>query len=155
MNRLWIACVIAMGCVGPDSNYVDLEGHSRPAPDCGEPDSGMACACPGASVCRGPDWLEARCLQDGTWEKTDVSCVLGLNCRTTMDCAEGEVCCGDPNTGSWGTQIANANCRRGSCSSYTVQLCQSASECVQPDFACNEQDSAYGGGNVSSCHRAN
>jgi hypothetical protein len=82
-------------------------------------------------------------LGDGTWQKTDLSCVLGLHCRASSDCASGQACCGDPYKGWWGTQIYASSCQPAPCSSDTLQLCKDSTECVQPGFACGALDLAY------------
>ncbi len=155
MGKSWIAPVVAAvcvsvlgagGCIGPDGS-----GPPGPPPDCGEPDSGEPCTCPGSQACSGPEFVVFTCLGNGAWEKTDLSCVLGLNCRQSADCMQGQVCCADPYTGSWGTQITSSSCKTGQCSSDTVQLCQSSAECVHPGFACGALDEAYGGGSVRNC----
>jgi len=66
-----------------------------PPPVCSLPDSGEACTCPGSSVCTGPGWLWSKCLDDGTWEKTDASCVA----EDTAD-APGEDATRQANPGS-------------------------------------------------------
>src|SRR5579884_2458907 len=91
---------------------------------CSLPDSGEPCTCPGSTICPlGEDvWLT--CSDSGSWEQTDRSCVLGLNCRASADCTSGQACCGDPYTGWWGTQITASSCRSTPCPSDLVQLCQ-------------------------------
>ena len=79
-----------------------------------------------------------KCLDNGAWQKTDLSCALGLHCKASADCMSGQVCCGDPYTGSWGTQITSSSCEPAMCSSDTVQLCQGSGDCVQPGFVCGE-----------------
>ncbi len=155
MMRLAIALSLT-ACSGPGTSNVDAKASgalAEPAPDCPlpTPDGGELCSCPGTSICPfGQDtWL--KCSDSGTWETTDLSCVLGLHCRTSADCMSGQACCGDPYTGSWGTQITSSSCQPAPCSSDTVQLCQSSVECVQPGFVCGAQDEAYGGGSVLSC----
>jgi hypothetical protein len=125
--------------------------RSQPPPLCSVPDSGEPCACPGSSVCTPPQWVWFNCLDSGAWEKTDLSCELVLNCRASDDCMSGQACCGDPYTGWWGTQITSSSCRPAPCSSDTVQLCQSSTECVQSGFVCGAHDLAYGGGSVLNC----
>jgi hypothetical protein len=133
-------------CNGSDPAF-----RSQPAPFCPLPDSGNPCTCPGSSVCTGPQWVQFKCLDSGAWEKTDLSCVLGLNCRASTDCMSGQACCGDPYTGTWGTQITSSSCQPAPCSSDTVQLCQGSAECVQPGFVCGARDLAFDGGSVLSC----
>src|SRR5258708_4847749 len=132
MNMSWIALVIAAGCAGGlgascNSDDTAVNYKSRPGPVC-LPDI-VPCTCPGGSVCPADEPVWSKCLEDGSWEKTDLSCVLGLNCRSSADCESGEVCCGDPYTGTWGTQITSSSCRPAQCSSDTVQLCQTSTEC--------------------------
>jgi hypothetical protein len=150
-NLSWIApifaAVLGAGCSASGG------APSAPPPSCGLPGSGQPCTCPGSSVCTLTDSVWFKCLDDGTWQKTDLSCVLGLNCRSSADCASGQACCGDPYTGSWGTQITSSSCQPAPCSSDTVQLCQSSAECVQPGFGCGAQDEAYGGGSVLNCSK--
>ncbi len=156
MNFALIVAAVCLSVLGAGCNSGDPAGAapSAPAPLCPLPDSGELCTCPGSSVCTGPEWVVFKCLDSGAWEKTDLSCVLGLNCRASADCMAGQACCGDPYTGWWGTQITSSSCQPAPCSSDTVQLCQSAAECVEPGFACGAQDLAYGDGSVLNCSPA-
>jgi hypothetical protein len=129
--------------------------HSEPSRDCGEPKSGEPCTCPGSSACPADASVEFKCLDSGIWEKTDLSCVLGLNCRTSADCMSGEACCGDPYKWPGGTQITSSSCRSAPCSSDTVQLCQSSAECAQPRLLCVGPTPAFGGGSVMLCSAGN
>jgi hypothetical protein len=129
----------------------NINDPSEPPRPCPLTDSGEPCTCPGSSVCPAFQNVMFKCLDSGTWEKTDLSCVLGLNCRATADCMSGEACCGDPYTGAWGTQITSSSCRPAPCSSDTLQLCKSSAECVQPGFVCAAKDIAFGGGSVLNC----
>jgi hypothetical protein len=146
-----LVLIFAAVCISVLGAGCNIGDGSRPPPDCPLADSGEACTCPGSSVCTGPDWVEFKCLASGVWEKTDLSCVLGLNCRASADCMAGQACCGDPYTGAWGTQITSSSCQMASCSSDTVQLCKSSAECAQPGYVCGGQDLAYGGGSILSC----
>jgi hypothetical protein len=129
--------VLCAGCSA--SGGGDSPTASEPSPSCGPtPDAGGGpCSCPGASICG------FMCLEDGTWEKNDLSCVLGLHCRASTECASGQACCGDPYTGWWGTQISSSSCQPAPCSSDTLQLCKSSDECVQPGFGCGMVDLAF------------
>jgi hypothetical protein len=156
VNMSWVALILAAVCIGVlgagcNSGDPAGAGASDPPPPCPLPDSGEPCTCPGSSVCTGTESVWFKCLDSGAWEKTDLSCVLGLNCRASADCMSGQACCGDPYTGTWGTQITASSCQPAPCSLDTVQLCQSSTECVQPGFECGAQDLAYGGGSVLSC----
>jgi hypothetical protein len=165
VDRLsWVlAFIIAGGCSGEhksgDPDPADASETdpptAHPPPFCPEPGSGEPCTCPGTEMCLWGAPVFSKCLEDGTWEVTDHSCVLGLNCRASTECPSGEACCGEPYTGSWGTQISSSSCRPGPCPLDLLQLCESSTECVQNGFACSEMDLAYGGGMVSSCHGSN
>jgi hypothetical protein len=154
MNMSWIAIVLA-SCISALGAGCNIGDHSEPPTPCPLTDSGEPCTCPGASVCPvsqpASQQVQFKCSDDGTWEKTDLSCVLGLNCRASSDCMPGQACCGDPYTGSWGTQITSSSCQPAACSSDTVQLCKSSDECVQPGFVCGASDLAYDGGSVLNC----
>lgn len=57
----------------------NISATAAPAPGCPLPDDaeGQPCSCPGTSICPNNDqniWFT--CLEGGTWEKTDASCVL-------------------------------------------------------------------------------
>ena len=161
----WILALVASGCDGgrasgapdpADANETSPPGISdHPPPYCSEPDSGAPCTCPDAEVCPWGASVFSKCLKDGTWELTDHSCFLGLNCRVSAECPSGQACCGEPQRGSWGKQIGSSSCRPAPCPSDLLQLCQSSPECVQDGFACSETDLAYGGGTISSCQRPN
>lgn len=110
-------------------------GPSDPAA-CPLTDSGQPCTCPGTSVCPAGSSVWFKCLDSGAWEKSDLSCVLGLNCKASADCMSGQACCGEPYTGTWGIQITSSSCEPTPCSSDKVQLCHSSDECVQPGFVC-------------------
>ena len=142
MEKAWRALALAVGALGVGCSP---GGDPSPPPFCGPtPDGGGGpCPCPGTSVCSPPQFIQFNCLKDGTWEKTDLSCVLGLHCRATAECASGQACCGDPYTGWWGTQITSSSCKPAPCSSDTLQLCQSSTECVQPGFGCGAVDLAF------------
>lgn len=120
------------------------------APFCPLPDSGEPCTCPGTSVCTGPKWVEFKCLDDGSWLKTHLSCGPA-SCTSSADCMSGQACCGAPYTDSSGTQITSSSCQSAPCSSDTVQICRDSAECVQADFVCGGPDLTYGSESVSSC----
>src|SRR5580692_8473775 len=125
MGNAWFALVLSVGILGVGCSAIGGDPPlGSPAPDCGPaPDGGVGpCSCPGASVCSPPQYSWVKCSEDGTWQKTDLSCVLGLHCRTSADCMSGQACCGDPYTGWWGTQITSSSCQPASCSSDTLQL---------------------------------
>jgi hypothetical protein len=161
MNMSWVALIFAticISCLGSGCNTDPggpFAGHAGPPcspPDSGEPpDGGVPCTCPGSQVCPAPQLVYFQCLDNGTWENTHLSCVLGLHCRASADCMSGQACCGDPYTGSWGTQITSSSCAPAPCWSDTLQLCQSSAECVQPGFVCRASDIAFGGGSVMNC----
>jgi hypothetical protein len=127
------------------------DADEQPSPSCPLTGIGGPCTCPGSSVCPANELVWYRCLDSGVWDITDLSCALGLHCRTSADCSSGEVCCGDASTRSSGTQIISSSCQPTSCSSYSVQLCSSSADCAQPGLTCGAQDPAYGGGSVSHC----
>jgi hypothetical protein len=154
MRTLWITATLLAGAIGVFALGCNtaLGPQSEPPPVCSLPDSGAPCTCPGASVCGlepGAVWF--KCLDDGGWEKTDLSCTLGLGCRSSAECDAGQVCCGDPYTGSWGTQITSSSCQAASCSSDTVQLCVSSTECAHGGSSCGMSDLAYDAGSVLQC----
>jgi hypothetical protein len=71
-----LSALILAACNGSDPLP---SGATEPAPECLLPDDaeGEPCSCPGVSICPDNDqniWF--RCLEGGTWEKTDASCVL-------------------------------------------------------------------------------
>lgn len=149
-----LSALVALACSGhtaPDNGGGTDNERGQPALDCPLTGVGQPCTCPGSSVCPGTGDIWYKCLDSGVWDKTDLSCTLGLHCRTSADCMSGQACCGDAYTGSWGTQIISSSCQPTSCSPYSVQLCNSSAECVQPGFTCGAQDQAYGGGSVSHC----
>jgi hypothetical protein len=45
--------------------------------------------------------------------------------------------------GGEGTQITSSSCQPVPCSSDTLQLCQSSTECVHPGFGCGMVDLAF------------
>lgn len=126
-------------------------GAGAPAAACPPGDAGEPCTCPGNEVCPLDELVWLKCLDSGTWERTDRSCVLGLNCRASADCVSGQACCGDPYMWPGGTEITSSSCQPPPCSSDKVQLCQSSAECVQPGVMCGSPWLAYDGGSVSSC----
>ena len=146
LRFVMLATLTLMGCNSSDP-------RSDPPPNCPPPaaDGGDPCSCPGVSTCPIGQSSWFKCSDNGTWQKTDLSCVLGLNCRASADCKSGQACCGDPYTGTWGTQITSSNCQPAPCSSDTLQLCQSSDECVQPGFVCGAVDLAFDGGSVLNC----
>jgi len=147
--RYWIGAAAALWlppCGGEPSH------PAPPNPACmyggGE---GQPCGCPGSSDCPLGQNVSLKCSDSGVWEKTDQSCVLGLNCRASTDCASGQVCCGDPFTGSWGNEITSSSCQVGPCPTDLVQLCRDTGDCAQPGSACGATWSAFDGGSVLGC----
>lgn len=157
MNLPCIALVIAAVSLGvfsagcSSSDPAGGSAASAPAPLCTPPADGQPCTCPGSSACTLSEAVWFTCSDAGIWEKTDRSCVLGLNCRSSADCMSGQACCGDPYTGSWGTQITSSSCQSAPCSSDKLQLCQTSAECADPGLTCTASDLAYGGGSVLTC----
>jgi hypothetical protein len=151
--------LITVGTLLPACDGNSVGDHSTPPPYCPPPDSGERCTCPGSSVCPAPQLVDGgevavwfKCLEDGTWMKTDLSCVLGLNCRASADCMAGQACCGQTYIWPGGTQITSSSCEPTPCSADKVQLCQSSAECVQSGFVCKTSWMAFGGGSVLSCN---
>jgi hypothetical protein len=156
MSLSWNAFILVAGCVsllGASCNNSDPGGPASDPFSCPLPDSGEPCTCPGSYACPETELVWFKCLDSGAWEKTDLSCVLGLHCRASADCMSGQACCGDPYTytGAPETQITSSSCQPAPCSSDTVQLCESSAECAQPGFVCGATNLAFGGGSVLNC----
>src|ERR1700712_301730 len=148
-RKLWsVMFVVAVGCNSggdSDSDEALQRRGSHPAPSCTMPDSGVPCDCPGTAVCLEGDPYSSKCLEDGTWELTHHSCELGLKCRVSSDCDSGQACCGEPHTGSWGTQVASSSCWPTSCPSDLLQLCQKYAQCTDEDSTFIPTNTAFQG----------